>query len=102
MVGKFRIGVITPNRFDQVIGQAAAAKAFGKNVEIFLTGEGVHASQDPRFSQLLEFARVSVCELSYISRGYKKGQLSCLADKEFVTQIRNSDMVEDYERYIVL
>lgn len=102
MVGKFGICVITPNRFDHVIGLATAAKACGKTVEIFFTGEGVHATQDPRFSQLPELGRVSVCELSYISRGYKKEQLSCLVDKDFVTQIRNSDMVEDCERYIIL
>jgi DsrE/DsrF-like family len=102
MVEKLQICVKTPNRFDHVIGLSTAAKAFCKNVEIFFTGEGVHATQDPRFSQLLEFARISVCEQSYISRGYKKEQLSFLADKDFVTQIRNSDKVEDCEGYIIL
>jgi hypothetical protein len=63
MVGEFRISVITPNRFDHVIGLPTVAEAFGKNVEVFYTGEGVHATQDTRFSQLPEFGRVSVCEL---------------------------------------
>jgi hypothetical protein len=102
MAENFGICAITPNRFDQVIGLATVAKAFGKNVENFFTGEIVHATQDPRFSQLLELGRVSVCELSYILRGYKKEQLSCLVDKDFVTQIRNLDMVEDCDRYIIL
>jgi len=102
MVGKFGICVANPSRLHHVIGLAKAAKAFGKKVEIFFTGDGVQSTHDLLFSQLLDIGRVSICEVSYISRGYKKEKLPGLVDKDFVTQARNADMVEDCDRYIIL
>ncbi len=98
------ICVATKNSIAHVIGLAKAAKAAGKEVKVFFTGEGVHLTQDPRFSELLVLGQgnVGVCEVSYIANGYKGKALPGMRDKDFVTQGRNAEMVEECERYVVL
>ena len=102
MFEKLGICVATRDNMSHVLGLAKAAKRAGKNTEIFLTGEGVYLTQDPRFSELLEVARVGVCEVSYIANGYKGKAVPGLVDKDFVTQMRNSEMVEKCDRYLIL
>ncbi len=99
---KIGIAVTTQNAISHVLGLARAALAEGKQTDIFLTGEGVHLTQDSHFSELLEIARVGVCEVSYIANGYKGKEVLGLNDKDFVTQARNVEMVEDCDRYLVL
>ncbi len=105
------ICVATKNRMEHVVGLARAARAAGKEVRIFFTGEGVHLTKDPRFGELLDVARagssqphgqVTVCEVSYMACGYQEKATSGLRDKDFVTQGRNAEMVEECQRYIVL
>jgi predicted peroxiredoxin len=105
------ICVATNSRMAHVLGLVKAARAAGKEVKVFLTGEGVQLTQDPRFSQLVEVARagsaqsrgqVTVCEVSYIANGLKGKPAAGLGDKDFVTQGRNAEMVEECERYVVL
>jgi hypothetical protein len=105
------ICVATRSRMEHVIGLARAARGAGKEVKVFFTGEGVHLAHDPRFPELLEVARagsgvphghVSVCEVSYFANGYKGKAVAGLRDKDFVTQGRNAEMVEECQRYVVL
>ncbi|HEY6104925.1 MAG TPA: DsrE family protein [Anaeromyxobacteraceae bacterium] len=94
----------TKKSMAHVVGLAKAARAAGKEVKVFFTGEGVHLTQDPRFAELLELGvgKVMVCEVSYIANGYKGKPLPGLRDKDFVTQGRNAEMVEECRRYVVL
>jgi hypothetical protein len=80
-------------------------------VQVFFTGEGVQLTLDPRFAELLQVARtgsaktrgqVTVCEVSYIANGLKGKAVAGLGDKDFVTQGRNAEMVEECQRYVVL
>ncbi|UCF82506.1 MAG: hypothetical protein JSV50_15080 [Desulfobacteraceae bacterium] len=102
MAEKLGICVATRGNMGTVLGLAKAGKAAGKNVEIFLTGEGVHLTQEPQFSKLLETGRVGVCEVSYIANGYKGKEVPGLKYKDFVTQARNAEMVEECDRYLIL
>ncbi len=112
MSGTLGICVATKSRMDHVIGLARAARKAGKEVEIFFTGEGVLLTKDPRFRELLDVAKagsskphgqVTCCEVSYMAQGLAAGKAtSGLVDKEFVTQGKNAEMVEDCERYVVL
>ncbi len=98
------ICVATRNSIDHVVGLAKAARAAGKGVRVFFTGEGVHLTHHPRFAELLELGvgNVTVCEVSYIANGYKGKPLPGLRDKDFVTQGKNAEMVEECGRYVVL
>lgn len=104
MTDALGICVATRNSIQHVVGLAKAAKAAGKGVKVFFTGEGVHLTQDPRFAELLELGvgNVMVCEVSYIANGYKGKPLPGLRDKDFVTQEKNAVMVEECGRYVVL
>lgn len=85
-----------------VLGLAKAVKANGLKTEVFLTGDGVHLTQHPSFSELLEVARIGICEVSYFNRGYAGTLIQGLQDKDFVTQHRNAELVEKCERYFIL
>jgi len=102
MAQRLGICVTTKNSFRHVIGIAEAAKNSGRKVDIFFTGEGVHQSQQADFTKLLEFAKVAICEVSYIANGYKGIEIPGLGDKDFVTQARNAEMVDECDRYLVL
>lgn len=96
------ICVSTKNSFNHVAGIAKSAKSEGIEVEIFFTGDGVHQSQEADFTTLLDLAKVAVCEVSYIANGYKGIEVPGLGDKDFVTQARNAEMVDECDRYIIL
>lgn len=96
------ICVATLKTFDHLIGITLAAKSEDKNVKIFLTGEAVHLTQNDRFPELVELAKVGVCEVSYLANGYKNKEFAGLADKDFVTQAANAEMVETCDRYLIL
>jgi len=102
MVENLGICVATRDSMAHVLGLAKAAKRAGKHTEVFLTGEGVHLTHQPGFSELLAVARVGICEVSYIANGYKGKGIPGLVDKDFVTQMRNAEMVEKCDRYLIL
>ena len=102
MTESLGICVATRRNLEHVIGLASAAHAAGKTVKIFFTGEGVHLTQDPRFSTLLPVAKCSVCEVSYHANGLKGKEVPGLNFKDFVTQARNAEMLEECKRYVIL
>jgi predicted peroxiredoxin len=96
------ICVASRGQMAHVVGLAKAAKASGREVKIFFTGAGVHLTHDPRFAELHDFGKVAVCEVSYDANGFKGQPLPRMRDKDFVTQARNAEMVEECERYVIL
>ena len=95
------ICVTTPGSARHVLGLTSAAVRAGISTEIFLTGEGVRLVRDHRFRELVASARVSVCDVSFRAAGLDAGDAAGLADKDFVTQWRNAEMVESCDRYLV-
>lgn len=103
MSEKLGIFVATGNNMTHVLGLTKAARAAGKDTEIFLSADGVHLTQDDRMSELIEAAgKVWVCEVSYIQNGYKGKEVPGLVDRDFSIQARNSSMVDECDRYLVL
>ena len=96
------ICVATLKTFDHLIGITTAAERADKKVEIFLTGEAVHLTQNDRFPDLVQLAKVSVCEVSYLANGHQDKEFAGLTDKKFVTQAANAEMVEACDRYLIL
>jgi predicted peroxiredoxin len=105
------ICVATKGSMAHVLGLVRATRSAGKEVRVFFTGEGVQLTQDPVFSELLQVAKtgssqtrgqVTVCEVSYIANGLKGKAVPGLGDKDFVTQGKNAEMVEECTRYLIL
>jgi hypothetical protein len=96
------ICVTTRESTRHVLGLAEAAARAGISTEVFLTGEGVHLIRDRRFHELVEAARVSVCDASYRAASLDGHDATGLTDKDFVTQWRNAEMVERCDRYLII
>ncbi|MFC1493163.1 peroxiredoxin [candidate division KSB1 bacterium] len=99
-----KLGILVASRDNMrhVLGLAKAAKAAGKFTDIFFTGDGVHLTQHPHFRELVGIARVGVCEASYFNRGYRGIEITGLVDKDFTTQGRNAEILEECEQYLIM
>ncbi len=97
---KLGILVGTDKYFDYVINLAEAAHTKGKTVEIFFTGTGVKLTQRAEFEKLVGKAKLSVCDVSF--RGYGlTGDVPGVGFKDFATQARNAEMLNECDRYVV-
>ena len=95
------IMVSTKDSLDHLLGVVDAAERKGLQVEVFLSGEGVLLSQDPRFAQLAGRARLALCEVSFRALGLE-GEVPGMGFKDFATQARHAAMVEDCDHYLAL
>ncbi len=98
------LGIFVTRRdgFDHVLGLARAAHRAGVHTDVFFSGDGVHQTQEARFGELVDLARVGVCEVSFRDRGFAGSDVPGLSDRDFVTQGRNAEMVETCDRYLTL
>ena len=85
---------------DYVIKLATAASAKGKELKIFFTGKSVLCTQKPEFSELVGKAKLFVCDVSFRSWGLS-GDVPGVGFKEFVTQAKNAEMIDECDRYVV-
>lgn len=93
------IMVGSDKHLDYVIELTNAAYAKGKTIEIFFTGYGVHLTQRPEFQQLVGKARLSVCDVSFRGFGLT-GDVPGVGFKDFATQARNAEMMNECDRFI--
>lgn len=97
---KLGIMVGTDKYFDYVINLTEAAHEKGKTVEIFFTGMGVKLTRHADFEKLVGKAKLSVCDVSF--RGYGlTGDVPGVGFKDFATQARNAEMLNECDRYVV-
>ena len=93
--------LVNSNKYlGHVVSLAKAAAAKGKDMRIFFTGQGVLCTQKPEFEELVGKAKLFVCDVSFRSWGLS-GDVSGVGFKEFVTQAKNAEMIEECERYVV-
>ena len=94
--------LVSPDKhLDYVISLTEAAHAKSKEVRIFFSGRGVYLTQSPDFEKLVGKAKLSVCDVSF--RAYKlSGEVPGVGFKDFATQARNAEMLEECDRYLVL
>lgn len=95
------IPVATRDSLDHLLGIVNAAAKQGVEVVVFLTGEGVMVTQDPRFGELAGRARLALCEVSFRALGLK-GEVPGLGFKDFATQARHAEMLEECPHYVML
>jgi hypothetical protein len=93
--------VSTRDSLGRLLKLVDAAEKQGLAVEIFLTGEGVLVSQDPDFARLAGRAKLSLCEVSFRALGLK-GEVPGMGFKDFATQARHAEMLEECPHYLVL
>ena len=97
------LGVFVPSdrHLDKIIHLCRAARKKGDvEVTIFFSHRGTLLTQDPRFSELEGLAAMSLCIVGFESHGLKP-PVTGIAEKDFATQARNGEMIEDCDRYVV-
>jgi predicted peroxiredoxin len=101
MKGPLGILVATDAALDHLLGVVAAAERQGVAVKVFFTGDGVRLTQDSRFAKLAGRAKMALCEVSFRAQGLT-GDVPGLGFKDFATQAKNAEMLEDCPHYLVL
>ena len=100
-MGPLGILVATRDSLDHLLGIVNAAEKQGVEVVVFFTGEGVMVTQDPRFAELAGRARLALCEVSFRALGLK-GEVPGMGFKDFATQARHAEMLEECPHYVML
>jgi hypothetical protein len=103
MADKLGILVSSDQHLDKVVNLTAAAHEKGKVVQIFFTGKGVRLTLDPGFKALVGKAKLSVCDVSFRANGFhgREEEVPGVGFKDFATQGRNAEMVDEVDRYLV-
>ena len=88
---------------DKLVSLTAAAHSKGKQVSIFFSGKGVRLSLKPEFSNLVGKAKLSICDVSFRANGLhgREEEVPGVGFKDFATQARNAEMLNDADRYLV-
>ena len=94
------IFVSSDRHLDKIIALCKAAKRKDVEVSIFFTHLGTLLTQDPRCSELQGLAKMSLCNVGFESHGLKK-PVPGLTDKDYATQARHGEMIEECDRYVV-
>ena len=93
--------VTCDTHFNKIINLCQAAKKKNINVTIFFTHLGTLLTQDPRFNELEGLAKMSICNVGFESHGLKP-PVPGIGEKDYATQARNGEMIEECDRYVVL
>ena len=93
--------VNSDKHLDKVIDLCQAARRKGDvEVTIFFSHLGTLLTQDPRFGELEKLANMSLCNVGFESHGLKP-PVPGIADKDYATQARNGELIDDCDRYLV-
>ena len=92
--------VSSDKHLDKLIRLCEAAKKKDVQVTIFFTHLGTLLTQDPRFGELDGLAKMSVCNVAFESHGLKP-PVKGINDKDYATQARHGEMIEECDRYVV-
>jgi hypothetical protein len=92
---------ITSNHhLDKIIRLCKAAKKKGVETTLFFTHLGTLLTQDPRFGELEGLGKLAICNVGFESHGLKP-PVPGVGEKDYATQARNGEMIEDCDRYVV-
>lgn len=92
--------VSSDKHLDKLIRLVTAAGKKSVEVTVFFTHLGVLLSQDPRFEELEGKAKMSLCNVNFEAQGLKP-PVPGIGEKDYGTQSRHGDLIEECDRYIV-
>lgn len=95
--------VSSDQHLDEVIKICQACKKKGVEVRIFLTHIGTRLSQDPRLGELQGLAHISLCNVGFEDNKLdRETAYKFVNEKDFATQARHGEMVEECDRYLTM
>ena len=100
MSGSLGVFVSSDKYLDKIIKLCEAAKKKDVQVTIFFSHLGTLLTQDQRFGELDGMAKMSICNVGFESHGLKP-PVKGISDKDYATQARHGELIEEYDRYVV-
>jgi len=99
MAKSLGIFVTSDKHLDKIIKLCLAAKTKDIEVTIFFSHLGTLLTQDPRFGELEGLAKMSICNVGFESHGLKP-PVPGIGEKDYASQARHGEMIEDCDRYV--
>jgi hypothetical protein len=100
MSRKLGVFVSSDQHLDKIIKLCEAAQKKGDvEVTIFFSHLGTLLTQDPRFGKLEGKGKLALCNVGFESHGLKPPVVG-VGEKDYATQARNGEMIEDCDRYV--
>jgi len=99
MAKSLGIFVSSDKHLDKIITLCRAAKTKDIEVTVFFSHLGTLLTQDPRFGELEGLAKMSLCNVGFESHNLKPPVVG-ISEKDYATQARHGEMIEDCDRYV--
>ena len=100
MSRKLGILVTSDQHLDKIIKLCHAANKKDVEVTIFFSHRGTLLTQDPMFKELEGLATMSLCNVGFENNGLK-GPVPGIGEKDYATQARHAELIEECDRYLV-
>ena len=100
MAKSLGVFVSSDKHLDKVIRLAKAARKKDTEVTIFFSHLGTLLTQDPRFRELGGLGKMALCNVGFESHGLKP-PVPGIGEKDYATQARNGELIEECDRYVV-
>jgi hypothetical protein len=102
MAEKLGLFISSNKNLRHVIGICKAAEAAGKEVILFFSHKGVLLTQEPEFKELIDCGKKSLCHVGFEANQLTGKPVPGMTEKDFGSQMRHVEMLEDVDRHIVL
>ena len=100
MAKSLGIFVSSDQHLDKIIKLCKAAKKKDVDVTIFFTHLGTLLTQEKRFYELKGLARITLCKVAFERQGLHP-PVPGIGEKDFATQARHAEVIEECDRYVV-
>jgi predicted peroxiredoxin len=92
--------VSSDQHLDKIIKLCKAAKDKDIDVIIFFSHLGTLLTQEKRFDELKGLARTTLCKVAFERQGLRP-PVPGIGEKDFATQARHAEMIDECDRYVV-
>jgi hypothetical protein len=99
MAKKLGIFVSSDKHLDKIKKLCEAAKKKDVEVTVFFTHLGCLLTQDPAFGELEGLGHLSLCNVGFESHDLKP-PVPGIGEKDYATQARHGEMLEECDRFV--
>ena len=100
MARSLGVFVSSDQHLDKIIELCKAAQKKDVDMTIFFSHRGTLLTQDSRFEEFEGLAKMAVCNVGFESYGLKPPVIG-IGEKDYATQARHGDVIEECDRYVV-
>ena len=94
------IFVNSDQHLTKIIKLCKAARDKDVDVTIFFSHLGTLLTQEKKFDELKDLARMALCKVAFERQGLHP-PVPGIGEKEFATQARHAEVIDECDRYVV-